>query len=92
LLAELTSRPEPQPQIVRAGDPGRAIDGILRRLVAAQEGERNGMLFWAACRLAEHGMQRREIEALLIPIAISAGLTEIEARRTIGSANGRAAA
>ena len=50
------------------------------------------MLFWAACRLLERGMSRRDVEALLIPAAISTGLSEAEARRTISSAQGRAVA
>ena len=50
------------------------------------------MLFWAACRCVERGMRQREIEALLIPTAIGTGLSDIEARRTITSAQGRAVA
>ena len=50
------------------------------------------MLFWAACRLRERRLRQTEIEALLLPVASSIGLAEIEARRTIGSAMRRTAA
>jgi hypothetical protein len=93
LLAELTPRPAPpRPANARPFNPGRAIDGIIRRLGTAREGERNGVLFWAACRLDERRMRQSEIEGLLLPIALGIGLTEFETSRSIGSAIGRAAA
>jgi len=69
-----------------------AVAGIVRRIAEAREGERNAVLFWAACRLLERGMRQRDVETLLIPAAISIGLTEGEARRTITSAQRRAVA
>jgi hypothetical protein len=69
-----------------------AVTGIVRRITEAREGERNALLFWAACRLAQRGISQREVEALLLPIAISIGLSDPEARRTIASAQRRAAA
>jgi hypothetical protein len=64
----------------------------VRRLAEAQEGERNAVLYWCACRLAERGMRHGEIEALLLPIARDIGLADFEARRTIASAMRRTAA
>jgi hypothetical protein len=64
-------------------------DAILHRLANATEGERNGVLFWAANRLREHGTLRED-EAALLGAAREAGLPEIEARRTIESAKRRA--
>jgi hypothetical protein len=61
-------------------------------LGSAREGERNGLLFWAACKLREHGMQQSEVEGLLLPVAISIGLDGVEARRSIASAMRRAVA
>jgi hypothetical protein len=69
-----------------------AVAGIVRCVAEACEGERNAVLFWAACRLLERGMRPREVEALLVPAAVGAGLSDIEARRTITSAQGRAVA
>ena len=69
-----------------------AVVGIVRRVAEAREGERNAVLFWSACRLLERGLRQRDVEALLIPVAVSIGLSEIEARRTIASAHGRAVA
>jgi hypothetical protein len=69
-----------------------AIAGIVRRVATAAEGERNAVLFWAACRLRERGLRQREVEALLLHIARATGLPETEARRTINSAQGRAVA
>jgi hypothetical protein len=86
LLDELRPRPTPLPsRPARTVNPDRALDGIVRRLAASREGERNGMLYWAACRCTERGMRLREIEALLLPTATSIGLPDIEARKTIGS-------
>jgi hypothetical protein len=68
-----------------------AVAGILRRVAEACEGERNAVLFWATCRLAERGLRRCDIEALLVPTAVNIGLSEPEVRRTITSALARAA-
>ena len=93
LLEELTRQPPPPPQAaIPPHNDDRAIGGIVRRLVSACEGERNGVLFWAACRCADRGMRRGEIEALLIPAVLAPDFSYIEARRTIGSATGRVAA
>jgi hypothetical protein len=92
LFDELTYVP-PAPASARAAfarDPDKAIDGILRTLAAAREGNRNGMLFWCACRLmADHGFGLGAVIAHLLPIATGIGLTESEARKTIASAQGR---
>jgi hypothetical protein len=71
-----------------AGDG--AVAGIVRCVALAAEGERNAVLFWAACRLAERHLRQREIEVLLLPASIEAGLTGIEACRTISSAVAKA--
>ena len=92
LLAELQRTP-PAPRPVAASRPGAAAEGnigaLLRRVATAAEGERNGVLYWAANRLREHGRLQAE-EAALIAVAMQAGLTQIEAKRTIASAGKRA--
>lgn len=72
----------------RAPTPDAAIDGLLRTVRGAKEGERNARLFWAANRLRERGTSRAEAERLLIPSATGAGLPDAEARRTVKSAWG----
>jgi hypothetical protein len=72
--------------------------GILRTLVDASEGDRNKVLFWAACRVADM-YQNNEIDRpagiqmieLLREGAARIGLGQREADRTIKSAFGRAA-
>jgi hypothetical protein len=81
----------PHPPAIVGGDARGPVDGILRKLAHAREGERNAVLFWAGCRLAERGIRAREAEAMLLPIAAGIGLTDSEARRTIASAMARAA-
>jgi Bifunctional DNA primase/polymerase, N-terminal len=85
-------RAEAAPHRTHVAPVDTAISGIVRRVADAREGERNSVLFWAACRLLERGIPRRDVEALLLPTAINIGLTEMEARRTITSAEERAVA
>jgi hypothetical protein len=96
LVDELTFKPPPPPRsphlAATIGGDGRGpVDGILRKLADAREGERNAVLFWAGCRLAERGISAREAEAILLPIAIGIGLSDIEVRKTVASAMARAA-
>jgi hypothetical protein len=89
----LAPPPRPaEPRHVAPVPAEAAIAGIVRRLAEAQEGERNAVLFWCACKLAERGIRQGEIETLLIPTARNIGLSDIETRRTIKSAQGRAVA
>jgi hypothetical protein len=66
------------------------LKGISKRLQHAREGERNAVLFWAACRIGElvnvgaaHPDFGRD---LLVVAATRAGLAAAEAQRTIASA------
>ena len=70
----------------RTVNPDRAIEGIVRHLAGAPEGQRNGMLFWATRKLAEHGRRQPEIEAMLAPVCAGIGLIHREVRATIRSA------
>jgi len=95
LLAEL--QPKPAPALPRAyrprengdDDDERRLDGVLRCLSSAREGERNGVLYWAACRCTELEMSHAQSEAELIPVARGTGLPEREIRATIKSGLGR---
>jgi Bifunctional DNA primase/polymerase, N-terminal len=97
LLAELRSRPAPAPPLRPPSPRGdRAIDGALRLVATAAEGERNAVLHWAACRLAERvrdgQISANEAEALLVAAGRAAGLPEPEARATARSGLRRRAA
>jgi hypothetical protein len=68
--------------------PSRAVAlvaGLYRVVAEASEGERNAMLFWAACRAADHGVDRKAAAEILLSAALKAGLPEREARATIAS-------
>lgn len=56
---------------------------LLRKVSEAQEGNRNDLLFWAACRAYERGPVD---EQAFVDAAMTAGLPEHEAMRTIRSA------
>ena len=77
-------RPPVRPVTANANEAG--ISALVAKVSGAAEGNRNSILFWAAKRLAEKRMPAREIETILIPAALSAGLAELEARRTVASA------
>lgn len=59
--------------------------GLVQFVLAAQEGQRNTRLFWAACRAYENGLGDT-LTAALTDAAVHAGLTEREARATVASA------
>lgn len=63
------------------------LDALVRTVAEATIGERNGTLFWAACRASTEGHDTDR----LLAAAMSAGLPEHEALRTIASAKRTAA-
>jgi hypothetical protein len=76
-----------RPQAVTVA-PGR-LAGLVRTVEAAQPGQRNDALYWAACRAAElNGADHGAVTKALVAAALTAGLPEREARRTIASALG----
>jgi len=92
-LLEALRPPAPsRASFARPPDMTHVVAGIVRHVASAAEGERNALTFWASCKLRDHGMQQGDIEGLLLPVASAIGLSDIEARRTISSAMGRAAA
>lgn len=77
--------PRTWPSTYTSGQQG--LDALVRVVAEAVEGGqggtgRNDRLFWAACRAMEEGHDVTPIQEA----AISTGLSEIEVRRTIGSA------
>jgi hypothetical protein len=83
-LQELLTPLPPRP-IARSGSNASAV-GLVRVVVGAPEGNRNKVLYWAACRAGESGILDDQVEALLINAAVTAGETETKARRTVASA------
>jgi hypothetical protein len=68
----------------------RKVDGIIRAIAGAREGERNAVAFWGAARLAEMVSQsllsRDDAIELVVEAANRAGLPRHEARSTARSA------
>jgi hypothetical protein len=65
------------------------VAGLVSTVEAAPEGQRNDILYWAACRAAElDGDDREAAVDALLDAAGSAGLSAREARNTIRSAVG----
>jgi RepB DNA-primase from phage plasmid len=69
--------------------PGDSLGRLVRTVREAAVGERNALLFWAACRAQEEGHEAREE---LHQAALAAGLAEHEIESTLSSAERRAAA
>jgi hypothetical protein len=86
--------PPPPPPVWReplsAEHADRKLDGIIRTVVNAREGERNCVAFWAACRLAEMvadaALSQHEAIGIIVEAARRAGLPPHEALRTANSA------
>lgn len=75
------------------GEPNKKIQGILNAVAAANEGERNSLLFWGACRVTQMitGREIGRSEAAtaldaLYQISAKTGLPAREIARTIRSA------
>jgi hypothetical protein len=86
-------RPKPQSPKATSSTIASCGDGWLRGLVrtvaSAGIGQRNSVLFWAACRGAEKVRDGKAVEAFVVDVlveaAMHAGLPEREAKRTIKS-------
>jgi hypothetical protein len=76
-----------------ASPPGQAdISGLVHAVANAVHGNRNALLYWAACRIAEADrVNRNGAAALLEQAAVQAGLSAAEAAATISSALRRGA-
>jgi len=91
LVAPAKDLPEPSPT-TRLGheQSQRKLDGIIRTIASAPEGERNHLTFWGACRLAEmaeqNALDRGAAIAIAVEAASRAGLPRQEALRTAQSA------
>jgi hypothetical protein len=95
IVEALTTKPkvvpfQPREPLRAPGDVGRKLDGIIRSIARAHEGERNRLCFWGACRMAEMVAEGAFTRDYAINIAVEAasraGLPRDEARRTAESA------
>lgn len=77
-------RPTPRPSSPNRHSNSNG-DALLSTVAAAMEGNRNNVLYWAACRAVEGGLID-QIEDELVAAAMSAGANETKARRTVASA------
>jgi hypothetical protein len=68
----------------------RQLTGLIRTIAEAPHGQRNHLVFWSGCRLAEMVaaglLSRATAIGLAIEAASRAGLSRIEAQRTLESA------
>lgn len=76
----------------RPRDPALALDVLACAVRDEPQGNRNNILFWAACRAADEGIRPDIARAVLLRAALLAGLDEPEACATIESAFRRVAA
>jgi len=80
-----------RPDAAAIGQPGAPsrLRGLLRTVAFAPEGQRNHALHWAACRAADMAADGETdpatVTEALVTAALSAGLPEREARRTVAS-------
>lgn len=76
-------------QFTPSGQPGKRLEGVLRTVATAKEHTRNDTLHWGACRVAEMvtagEADARDAALQLLAAAVSIGLPEDEAKRTIRS-------
>jgi hypothetical protein len=84
-LRELLRPAQPPVRTYRGSSSDKASAGLVRTVAGAPESQRNKVLFWASCRAAENGVID-QIGGELIAAAVSNGLPELEARRTVTSA------
>jgi hypothetical protein len=76
----------------RGGSLYGRLHGLVQHVLGGHDGDRNGRLYWAACRAAEMvaagEIERSAAEEVLIDAAVESGLRggEREARRTVTSA------
>jgi hypothetical protein len=83
-------RREPTPPDAKARKAVAAIEGIVRTVATAPQGQRNAVTYWAACRMrenvAEGNLTERLAREILLDAVARNGLPPIEAARTIDSA------
>jgi Bifunctional DNA primase/polymerase, N-terminal len=92
LLKEFLQKSPPRPPSPSNAIIDRSIGwlrGLVRSVAGASEGQRNSILFWASCRAGEAVRDGKAAEDFVIDVllraAAHAGLSRLEAQRTIYS-------
>lgn len=85
-LRRFLDPPRRVPSLSRVPSHGANADRLAAWVASRPEGGRNQGLFWAACRMVEHGFDYHSTLGALAPAAAQAGLGEREAVGTIRSA------
>jgi hypothetical protein len=95
IVSGLNPEPAPPPpakpcRALNTDQAQRKLDGIIRTIARAAQGERNHVAYWGACRLAEMVsdslLSHNEAIDIAVEAANRAGLPHKEARRTAQSA------
>lgn len=93
-VARLLTKPEPPPRpawfgFERAGTIAVALEGLVRTVLEAPQGQRNSTLNWAAYRAGEYAsaghLDETEAAEALYAAGLASGLTDRETRATIAS-------
>lgn len=88
-LLRLADTPPPPPRHAAPDSPRHPAEkraaALVRFVLDSHEGERNGRLFWAACRAYDAGLGDTLAPAL-VTAAVHTGLPEREAAATVSSA------
>ena len=92
-LSALIAEPAPStagnPRRDRPTDPATALDALACAVRDEPMGNRNSMLYWAACRAMEEGIRDDIAAAVLGRAALASGLDTGEIQATIASAMSR---
>ncbi len=84
-VRDFLAPPPPITTIPKPTAKGTGIPGLAAWLSTQGEGNRNRGLYWASCRAVENGATEGDLDEL-VRVAVSIGLDEREARRTVRSA------
>jgi hypothetical protein len=89
-LESLVAEPAATPSVVTTrtlpADPASALDALACAVRDEREGNRNALLYWAACRALEEGIRADIAAEVLNRAALAAGLSRAETDATLRSA------
>jgi hypothetical protein len=86
LVAETATASAVGSQADLPADPAAALDALACAVRDEREGNRNALLYWAACRALEEGIRPDIAAEVLNRAALAAGLSRAETEATLRSA------